>query len=541
MGDSDGEKRDRSRRGDRTSRFDDNRDKSRDRDRQECRRIYISNIPYEYRWQDLKDLFRCEVGDVAFVELFNDENNKPRGCGIVEFEKPESVDKALEKMNRYDLNGRNLVIKEDYGNERDKYGRVIKSGGGGGVGNIGGGGGGRSNDNYGRRDRDDDRMSYNDRSIGDQSFNTYGLSTKFLEGLGISGPLHTKVFVANLDYKVDAKKLKQVFKLAGRIYNIDLSVDKDGNSRGFAVIEYEHPVEAVQAISMFDRQILYDRRMTVRLDRVPEKSEGIKLPEGLKGIGIGLGPNGEPLRDVARNLPNTQSNSNVNSGNNSNNTLANMGNSFSNTANSAPTPVAPPLSGTSSILGPVPNNSLSGLSSNLAALSNVVGLTGLTSSLTGGVNPLLSTAASLSNLGLNLGVGNSDLGGGANQNSSNSQQSSFNTYNTSGFNSNRNDFDLGGVRNYNTQSNDDYNNRNFGNNGSRNAQSDTIIVRNLPPSWTWQNLRDKFRDVGEVKFAEIRGSDTGVVRFAKERDAEVAIKLMDGSRFDGRSVDVTFF
>lgn len=45
----------------------------------------------------------------------------------------------------------------------------------------------------------------------------------------------------------------------------------------------------------------------------------------------------------------------------------------------------------------------------------------------------------------------------------------------------------------------------------------------LPSSWTWQNLRDKFRDIGEVKFAEIRGLDTGVVRFSKEREAEVAI------------------
>jgi hypothetical protein len=36
-------------------------------------------------------------------------------------------------------------------------------------------------------------------------------------------------------------------------------------------------------------------------------------------------------------------------------------------------------------------------------------------------------------------------------------------------------------------------------------------------------LRDKFRDIGEVKFAEIRGLDTGVVRFSKDREAEVAI------------------
>lgn len=118
--------RDRSRRSDRRGGRDDSRDRS--RDRQNCRRIYVSNIPYEYRWQDLKDLFRKEVDDVAFVELFSDENNKPRGCGIVEFDKADSVGKALEKMNRYELNGRNLVVKEDFGNERDKFGRVLPKG-----------------------------------------------------------------------------------------------------------------------------------------------------------------------------------------------------------------------------------------------------------------------------------------------------------------------------------------------------------------------------------------------------------------------------
>lgn len=111
------------------------------------------SIPYEYRWQDLKDLFRKEVGDVSFVELFNDESGKPRGCGIVEFEKTESVALALDKMNRYELNSRNLVVKEDYGNERDKYGRVIPKNSGSSGGNNGNG-----SSNYRNRDRDDDRM-----------------------------------------------------------------------------------------------------------------------------------------------------------------------------------------------------------------------------------------------------------------------------------------------------------------------------------------------------------------------------------------------
>lgn len=50
--------RDRGRRGERGTRFSDNKDESRDRSREKMggngKRVYVSNIPYEYRWQDLK-------------------------------------------------------------------------------------------------------------------------------------------------------------------------------------------------------------------------------------------------------------------------------------------------------------------------------------------------------------------------------------------------------------------------------------------------------------------------------------------------------
>lgn len=45
----------------------------------------------------------------------------------------------------------------------------------------------------------------------------------------------------------------------------------------------------------------------------------------------------------------------------------------------------------------------------------------------------------------------------------------------------------------------------------------------LPPTCNWQTLRDKFREMGEVKHAEMRGMDTGIVRFADDKDAELAI------------------
>ncbi|XP_031635659.1 heterogeneous nuclear ribonucleoprotein M [Contarinia nasturtii] len=602
MGDVE-KQRDRGRRGERGTRFSDNKDsESRDRSRDKMggngKRVYVSNIPYEYRWQDLKDLFRRMVGNVEYVEMFTDENGKARGVGIVEFKDPDNVGKALEVMNRYDLNGRELVVKEDHGEERDKYGRIARGGqnmdssrGGGG----GGGAGPRRNQNQGR-DRDDDRyLSHSNSSHGgkgnsgsgsynnfdqQQDYNTYGLSPSFLASLNIIGPLHTKVFVANLDYKVDAKKLKQVFKLAGQVMDVELSVDKDGNSRGFAVVEYQHPVEAVQAISMLDHQLLFDRRMTVRMDKITKE----KLPDGLGGIGMGLGPNGEPLRNVALNLPSLQNQNNLGvSSNNSN----------------APVPVAPPPSSFSSAANVL--NQQQNSMNNLAALNNVVGnlnnlnpilsTLGLGSLATNSndtannsaldINKIVGAGSSSGNSALNVGGGSgnfSGLGGmGSGLNQSNrlentlSNPYSSNTFNTlssnlglnsnanSGFVSNQRDFDIAGsVRNYNSQS-DDFgrlpsqnfgaslgngagsNNSNVGGNVRSQNISDTILIRNLPPNCTWQTLRDEFRSCGEVKFAEIRGQDCGVVRFSKERDAELAIKLKDGSRFDGRKVEVSFF
>ena len=70
---------------------------------------------------------------------------------------------------------------------------------------------------------------------------------------------------------MDERKLREVFRLAGRVVMVELNRDKEGKSRGHAVIEFDHPVEAVQAISMFNEQSLFDRKMTVRFDKSPGK------------------------------------------------------------------------------------------------------------------------------------------------------------------------------------------------------------------------------------------------------------------------------
>ena len=54
-------------------------------------------MPYEKKWQEVKALFCDNVGDVTYVELFKDENDKPRGCGIIDFSTKELAKDAVKK------------------------------------------------------------------------------------------------------------------------------------------------------------------------------------------------------------------------------------------------------------------------------------------------------------------------------------------------------------------------------------------------------------------------------------------------------------
>lgn len=569
----------------------------------ECR-VFVSNIPFDMKWQELKDMFREHVGDVTYVELFSDENDKPRGCGILEFGSKDLAKKAVDKMHRFDLKGRKLVVKEDFDVERDKQGRIVKgsTGGGGGAGNRG--------DHRGDRDRGGDReRSIMDR-LGPQPAssgfgNTYGLSTQFLESLGIDGPLHTRVFVANLVYTVDEKKLREVFRLAGRCVSVELSRDKEGKSRGHAVIEYDHPVEAVQAISMFNNQPLYDRKMTCRLDKqpglTPEEQAQLpsRLPEGLGSVGMGLGSNGNPLTEVAKNLANQQGGSSNNQGggggmngllssvapNNNSNPLNDlspavagmallarqMGLNLNNTStmNTLAGALASNLGNLGNTGLGMQNSGMNNLASNLGNMGNVGGMNmpsgGL--NLGGGMGSSMPSGG-LSGLGNNMGPqgggmgGNMNMGSGMGLNSGSGLNMPMNAsgpgmdgmgsrggngvgggYNSSGagYGPGSNlpiSARPGGLDNPASMSRGGVG---AGMGGGIVRSSDTIVIRNLPNDCNWQDLRELFTHCGEVKYAEMKERGTGLVRFNSERDAERAVSMMDNTTKGGRIIDVRLY
>lgn len=271
-----------------------------------------------------------------------------------------------------------------------------------------------------------------------------------------------------------------MFKLAGKVQTVELSLDKDGNSRGFAVVEYDHPVEAVQAISMLDRQMLFDRRMTVRLDRIPDHGEGLKLPEGLGGIGVGLGPGGEPLKDVAHNLPNQNQSQNQSSSNSSFQQQQQQQNALSlvqPVVNSVVPSVVPNnanLLGTAAAASGLDLNNLNTLRNVVGGLKNLAGV--------GIANPLLTN--NLSSLGINLGVPTNDQALTNNYSTGNNYSSGFvNDFNNQSagpniFDSLRSQF--GGV-NENVNVND-FNSQGGSGYGNSGRKSDTIIIKNVSSS-----------------------------------------------------------
>ena len=226
------------------------------------RRVYVANVPFDVKWSELKDLFREKVGNVAYCQLFEDEQGRSRGCGLIEFNDVASAKKAIDTLHRFEFKNRELVVKEDLDCERDRYGRLLLPGKNRLEDEISrGGSAGRGGDNYDHRFVSGGPGPYDQPSAGIGTWNTYGLSPQFLDSLGVTGPLNNRIFVANLDYKVGEKKLEEIFRLAGKVLRVRLYTDSNGQSKGHGTVEFDHPVEAVQAISMFHDQKLYGRPM----------------------------------------------------------------------------------------------------------------------------------------------------------------------------------------------------------------------------------------------------------------------------------------
>uniref|UniRef100_A0A8C9WS66 Heterogeneous nuclear ribonucleoprotein M n=1 Tax=Scleropages formosus TaxID=113540 RepID=A0A8C9WS66_SCLFO len=506
-------------------------------------RVFISNIPYDMKWQAIKDLMREKVGEVTYVELFKDAEGKSRVSGVVEFKDEEFVKKAIEVMNKHDLNGRPLNIKEDPDGEHAR--RVLQRTGG---------------MHTSGRGQDVGPGAVN---LPPSIANNPNIPLEVINALQ-TGRLGSTVFVANLDFKVGWKKLKEVFSMAGTVKRADVKEDKDGKSRGMGTVTFEQPLEAVQAISMFNGQMLFDRPMHVKMDdksvpsddfRPVEKSP--QLPRGLGGIGMGLGPGGQPIS--AHRLTGG---------------AGNMG----------PGGMDGPGYGGMSRMGGLSGGGYGGMdgmghiggygSRDVAPIGRMGGIDDYRGNLGSGMGGMGSIASGMANhmgdmyrsgvVGMDRDLGRNDMpmnrgfgesfggmGGGMGGYGGGIGNAGMGPMGP-GLGSGMGNMGMdrvgstyermsGGMdvsRGYGGHMGAGMSDRGLGSKGGC-----QIFVRNLSYDVTWQKLKEKFSHCGQVMFAEIKmengkSKGCGTVRFDSPESAEQACRMMNGTKINGREIDV---
>lgn len=74
--------------------------------------VYVGNLAYETSWQDLKDHMR-QAGNVDQANILTGEDGRSKGCGIVQYQKPQDANRAIRELQNSMLNGRPIFVRED--------------------------------------------------------------------------------------------------------------------------------------------------------------------------------------------------------------------------------------------------------------------------------------------------------------------------------------------------------------------------------------------------------------------------------------------
>jgi len=92
--------------------------------------VYVGNLPLSLGEGELKELFE-QKGTVDSVNIIRDyDTGRSRGFAFVEMATEEDALKAIEALNAYSLDGRNLTVNEARPKSSQRRGRAGRGRGG---------------------------------------------------------------------------------------------------------------------------------------------------------------------------------------------------------------------------------------------------------------------------------------------------------------------------------------------------------------------------------------------------------------------------
>ncbi|KAK4498461.1 hypothetical protein PRZ48_011119 [Zasmidium cellare] len=242
-----------------------------------ARQIFVSNLPFQVGWQDLKDLFR-QAGNVLRADVHIAPDGNPKGSGIVAFETPEDAQNAIQNFHGYDWQGRILEVREDryagagpgFGGRGGFGGGYGRGGGGfgggyggrgGGFGGRGGFGGGYGGGRGGFGGGYGGQGGYGGGHGGGHGGGNFGAGggaaapvvppNAFTDGVLSGGEPGPAIHVKNLPWSTSNEDLIELFQTIGNVDRAEIQYEPNGRSRGSGVVQFSNQGDAQTAIEKF--------------------------------------------------------------------------------------------------------------------------------------------------------------------------------------------------------------------------------------------------------------------------------------------------
>jgi len=219
--------------------------------------VYVGNLPYSVKWQELKD-HMGQAGTVEFAKILTEdgsEHGRSRGTGYVRYASEAEAQNAVAIMRESELAGRNLLVDLWTGSGK---GAACGKGKGGGKGNA--------------------AAAALTAALGGIVIPGIGKITipgangakgggkGWKQPLNITGDPSQLVYIGNLAYSVTWQDLKQHMAQAGTVeFSKVLTEDGTdfGRSRGSGVVRFSTEAEALNAIATLPETELKGRKILV--------------------------------------------------------------------------------------------------------------------------------------------------------------------------------------------------------------------------------------------------------------------------------------
>lgn len=241
------------------------------------RRVFIHNMSYDVQWGELKDHLKDNGTEGGFVDFLKKEDGSPAGAAVVDFKTEEEVENAI-KLDSTDFKGRKLFVNLDsdcFHLRRwcDKHGFEFTMDGNG------------------------NKISI--RKRGSTAFQSapvnhgppppsFGSAPQTVDGkpliTDIPDLLKNHLFVSNLSFETREGYLKKHFSKVAYVRKAEIFTEKEGEkegkSKGMALIEFDRARDAHRAVIM-----MHDSEIDGRRIRCRASNDRRDLPEGLSELG----------------------------------------------------------------------------------------------------------------------------------------------------------------------------------------------------------------------------------------------------------------